>query len=187
MKHTLIVAAILASAVPAYAAETYVIDPGHTIPTYEISHLGFSTQRGRFDGSSGKVVLDRAAKVGSVDITIDAKSLSTGVAKLDQHLRSEDFFNVEKYPAMTFKSDKVNFSGDQITSVDGKFTLLGVTRPLTLTVAHFKCGQNPIVKKEECGGDATAIIKRSEFGMTKYVPAVGDEVQLTMPVEAFKQ
>lgn len=187
MKHTLITAAILASAVPAFASETYVIDPGHTIPTYEISHLGFSTQHGRFDATSGTVVLDRAAKAGSVDIAIDTKSLSTGVPKLDQHLRSEDFFNVEKFPTMIFKSDKVNFNGDQVASVDGKLTLLGVTKPVTLTVTHFKCGTHPIYKKDECGADVTTTIKRSEFGMTKYVPAVGDEVKLVIPVEAFKQ
>jgi polyisoprenoid-binding protein YceI len=187
MKHALIAAAILASAVPAYAAETYAIDPGHTIPTYEISHLGFSTQRGRFDATSGTVVLDRAAKTGSVDITIETKSISTGVPKLDQHLRSEDFFNTEKFPTMTFKSDKVNFNGDEVASVDGKLTLLGVTKPVTLMVTNFKCGTHPFYKKEECGADVVATIKRSDFGMTKYVPAVGDTVRLVIPVEAFKQ
>lgn len=187
MKKPLIALVVLGAAIPAYAADTYVIDPNHTIPAYEISHLGFSTQRGYFNAASGKVVLDRAAKTGSVNIAVEAKSIATGIPKLEEHLRSADFFNVEKYPTFTFQSNKVNFTGDKVTSVDGNFTLLGVTKPMTLAVSNFKCGVNPINKKEECGADVVASLKRSDFGMTKYVPAVGDEVKLVIPVEAFKE
>lgn len=187
MKKTLIALSLLGFGVPAFAADTYVIDPTHTIPTYEINHLGFSTQAGRFTGVSGKIVLDMAAKKGSVDVTIDARTLSTGVEKQEKHLSGGEFFNVEKFPVMTFKSRKLNFTGDVLTSVDGEFTLLGVTKPLTLTVTHFKCGVNPMRKLAECGADATASLKRSDFGMTTFVPAVADEVKLTIPVEAFKE
>lgn len=187
MKPTLIALAVLGLAVPAHAADTYGIDPAHTLPSYEINHMGFSTQRGHFNAVTGKLVLDRAARSGSVDITIDAASINTGNPKQENHLRSEDFFNVDKYPTITFKSTRLNFSGDNVVGADGAFTLLGVTKPLTLSVANFKCGANPMVKKDECGGDVTVTIKRSDFGMTKFIPAVGDEVKLLIPVEAFKE
>ena len=187
MKSKLFVAILGATlAAPAFAADTYTIDPGHTHPSYEIGHFGWSVQRGRFDKVSGKIVLDRAAKSGSVDVTIDVASVSTGVAKLDEHLKSEDFFDVAKYPTMSFKSKKVVFSGDKPASVEGELTLLGVTKPLTLVISAFHCAPNQFVKKEACGADATGTIKRTEFGMTKLAPALGDDVKLVINVEAFK-
>jgi polyisoprenoid-binding protein YceI len=171
---------------PLWAADTYVIDPAHTHPSYEISHFGWSTQRGRFDKVSGKITLDRAGKTGSADVIIDVASVSTGVTKLDDHLKSEDFFNVAKYPTVTFKATKITFNGDEPASVPGEITILGVTKPATLTVTHFTCGTHPMLKKDLCGAEATTTIKRSEFGMTKYVPALGDDVKLLINVEAFK-
>jgi polyisoprenoid-binding protein YceI len=180
--------AVLAAALaaPVYAADSYSVDPRHTYPQYEIMHLGFSTQRGRFNEASGKILLDRAAKTGSVNIVIKTASIDTGIDKWDEHMKSEDFFNAAKFPEMTFKADKIVFEGDKPASVPGQFTLLGVTKPVTLTLSHFGCGPHPINKKEVCGADATATIKRSEFGMTKYLPGIGDEVKLSINVEAFK-
>jgi len=187
MKTRLLVATLAATlAAPVLAIDTYSVDPGHTHPSFEISHFGWSTQRGRFDKVSGKLTLDRAAKTGSVDVTIDVASISTGVAKLDEHLKSEDFFNVAKYPTITFKSKKLNFNGDKPTSVDGEMTLLGVTKPLTLTISAFQCAPNQFVKKEACGADATGTIKRTEFGMGKFAPNLGDDVKLVINVEALK-
>jgi polyisoprenoid-binding protein YceI len=174
-------------ALPVWAADTYSIDPRHTFPTYEISHFGWSTQRGRFDKTSGKIVLDRAAKSGTVEVTIDTASIDTGVEKLNEHLSSEDFFNVAKHPTITFKASKIVFSGDSPSSVPGEITILGVTKPATLTVTRFSCGMHPMLKKEVCGADATATIKRSEFGMTKYLPALGDDVKLLLNVESIKE
>ena len=122
---------------PVWSADTYTIDPRHTFPSYEISHSGWSTQRGRFDKTSGKIVLDRAGKTGSVDVTIEVASLNTGVDKLNEHLTSEDFFNAAKFPTMTFKASKIVFNGDSPASIPGEFTLLGVTKPATLTVTRF--------------------------------------------------
>jgi len=119
-------------------------------------------------------------------VTIDVASISTGVAKLDEHLKSEDFFNVAKYPTITFKFKKLNFTGDKPTSVEGEMTLLGVTKPLTLTISAFQCAPNQFVKKEACGADASGTIKRTEFGMTKYAPNLGDDVKLVINVEALK-
>jgi polyisoprenoid-binding protein YceI len=187
MQKKLLIAALgTALAVPVFAADSYTIDPRHTHPTYEINHFGWSTQRGRFDNVTGKITLDRAAKSGTVDLSIDVASVSSGVAKLDEHLQSEDFFNVAKYPTMTFKSKQVTFSGDKPASVTGEFTMLGVTKPLTLTITAFHCAPNPFAKKEACGADAVATVMRSEFGMKTLVPGLGDEVKLLINVEAFK-
>jgi polyisoprenoid-binding protein YceI len=181
----LALAAGLVSA-PAWAADSYTIDPRHTHPSYEINHFGWSTQRGRFDSVTGTITLDRAAKTGSVDVNIDVSSVSTGVGKLDEHLKSEDFFNAARYPTITFKASKIAFNGDAPASVPGEITIQGVTKPATLTVTHFSCGMHPMLKKEVCGAEASTSIKRSEFGMTKYLPALGDDVKLLINVEAFK-
>ncbi len=187
MKHTLAALAVSAAfALPAAAADTYTIDPSHTYPSFEISHLGFSTMRGTFDATSGSVTLDPAAKTGSIEISIDTASIDTGHAKRDDHLKSEEFFNVAKFPAMTYKATKLKFNGDKLVGADGELTLLGVTKPVSLTLTAFNCGPHPMTKKPVCGANATAVIKRSEFGMTTYVPAVGDEVKISIEVEANK-
>lgn len=187
MQNRLLIAALSAAlTAPAFAADSYTIDPRHTLPMYEVSHFGWSTQRGRFQSVSGKITLDRAAKRGTLDVTIDVASVNTGIEKLDEHLKSEDFFNAAKHPTMTFKSKQVNFSGDKPVSVNGEFTMLGVTKPLTLTVNSFYCAMNPFAKKEACGADAVGTIKRSEFGMATLTPGLGDEVRLVINVEAFK-
>lgn len=172
-------------ALPAQAAvDNYTIDSRHTFPVFEVKHLGFSTQRGRFNQSSGKITLDIAAKKGSVDIRIETASLDMGLDKWDEHMKSEDFFNVEFHPTMRFVSDKLVFEGDKVVAAEGSFTLLDVTRPMRLTVSNFHCAPHPMNKKPTCGADITATLKRSEFGMTKYVPAVSDEVRISVPVEA---
>ncbi len=174
------------AAVPALAAETYSLDVRHTFPSFEVMHLGYSIQRGRFNKTSGKITLDTASKKGTADITIDAASVDTGLDKLEEHLRGEDFFNVAKHPTITFKGDKFAFEGDKVKSVGGTLTMLGVSKPVTLTATHFNCADHPMTKKKACGGDFTATIKRTDFGMKYGVPAVGDDVTLRIQVEAFK-
>jgi polyisoprenoid-binding protein YceI len=168
------------------AAETYTIDSRHTYPMFEVNHLGITTQRGRFNSSAGKIMLDRSGKKGSVELTIDTNSIDMGLAKWDEHMKSEDFFDAAKHPQITFKSSKLKFDGDKIVGADGEFTLRGVTKPLSVSVAGFNCIMHPMLKKEACGGDVTATIKRSQFGMDYALPAVGDEVKLMIPVEALK-
>jgi polyisoprenoid-binding protein YceI len=183
-------AVFLASALlatPAFAGpESFTIDPAHTYPNFEVNHLGFSTARGMFTRTRGTIVLDRAAMTGSIDITIDTASLFTGHAKRDEHLRGEDFFNVAKFPTMTFKSTRLRYHKSVLNGAEGELTLLGISRPVTLTLTGFNCGEHPIAKKPVCGANAIATIKRSDWGMTAYVPAVGDEVHLEIQVEAFK-
>lgn len=187
MKKTLIAIALASTvSVSAFAADSYTIDARHTFPSFEVSHLGFSIQRGRFNTSSGKIALDSAAKSGSIDVTIDASSIDTGLAELEKHLQGEDFFDTAKYPTITFTSKKLKFDGDKLVGADGDFTLHGVTKPVTLKLDHFKCAPHPMNKKPTCGANATTTIKRSEFGIVKYVPAVGDDVKIAIQVEAIK-
>jgi len=176
----------IAAAVPAFAADSYSLDPRHTRPMFEINHLGFSTQHGRFNQASGKVVLDVAARQGSIDLVIATDSIDMGADDWNKHLKAEDFFNVEKFPTMTFKSDKLLFAGDKVVGAEGNFTLLGVTWPITVAVANFRCAPHPLNKKPTCGGDVGVTLRRSDYGMTKYVPAVADEVKIIVPVEAIK-
>jgi polyisoprenoid-binding protein YceI len=191
MKHRYILAAgMLAAslAVPsAHAADVYDIDPTHTFPTFEINHLGLSTFRGRFDRTEGSIELDLANRKGSADITVHVDSVSTGVAKLDEHLRADDFFNAAEHPTMRFRGTQFHFENDTLRRVEGELTLLGVTRPLTLTLTHFACKPHPMTQVQACGADLEGSIKRSDFGMDTYVPAVGDEVRLKIEVEAFKR
>ena len=182
------VAVLLFASLPgiAHAAESYTIDPAHTYPHFSVSHLGFSTMQGRFDRSSGKVTLDRVAKKGTVEIAIDAGSISTGWAKRDEHLSGPDFFNAAEFPTVTYKSSAVKFKGDNPSSVEGTLTLLGVSKPVTLSIDAFKCGPNPMNQKELCGADVSAQIKRSDFGMKYGLPGVGDDIKLVFEVEAYK-
>jgi len=181
----LITAALLTA--PAYAADNYTIDPNHTWPVFEVNHLGFSTQRGRFNKSSGKITLDTAAKKGSVELVIETASLDMGFDKWDEHMKSDEFFNIAQFPTMRFVSDKLVFDGGKVVAAEGSFTLLGVTWPLTLTVSNFRCAPHPMNKKPTCGADITTTLKRSEFGMTKFVPAVSDEVKILVPLEEVKE
>jgi polyisoprenoid-binding protein YceI len=170
----------------AQAADSYTLDPTHTFPRFEISHFGFSTHHGQFNKTAGKLVLDRAAKTGSVEITVQTASVGTGDPKLEEHLRSPDFFNVEKFPTMAFKSKSVKFNGDVPASAEGDLTLLGVTKPLTLSIARVKCAPHPMLKKEGCGAEVTGTLKRSDFGMKTYIPNLGDEVTMRIQIEAAK-
>lgn len=172
----------------AYAApETYVIDPSHSLPRFEYSHFGYSIQLSRFDKTTGTITLDRAKKKGSVDVAIDAKSVNTGSALFNEHIQASDFFDTAMFPTITYKSSKVHFEGDKVAAVDGDLTIKGITKPVKLTVSSFLCMPHPMVKKDACGATATAKVKRSDFNMSKHAPYVGDEVTLTIPVEAIKQ
>jgi polyisoprenoid-binding protein YceI len=169
------------------APETYQVDNNHTFPRFSYSHFGYSTQLSRFDKTTGTIVIDRAAKTGAVHVTIDTTSVDTGSALFNAHIQGPDFLDTAKFPTATFESSRMVFHGDTPASVVGRLTLKGITRPVTLTITSFKCMPNPILKKDACGADATATVKRTEFNMGKYAPAVGDEVTLSIAVEALKQ
>lgn len=185
MKELLALVLVCAVSLNASAApESYVIDGTHTFARFEYSHFGYSTQIGRFDKTSGTISLDRAAKRGKVDVTIDTASVNTGFSTFDGHLQGEDFFDTKKYPRIRFVSKQLNFEGDNLRSIDGDLTIKGIKKPVRLDVTSFHCMPHPIVKKAACGANATAKIKRSEFNNGKNVPYVGDEVTLSIAVEA---
>lgn len=188
MKRIALLALTASLGIPAFAApETYVIEGTHTFPSFSYTHLGFSKQQSRFDKTTGKIIIDRAAKTGSLDVSIDTKSVNTGAEIFNGHLKGEDYFNVEKFPAITFKSGMFKFEGDKLASINGELTIKGVTKPVTLAVASFNCAPHPFTKKEMCGANASTTIKRSEFNAGKNVPAVSDEVTLNIVVEAIKE
>ena len=182
----LILAAAISTPVLA-APETYIIDNTHTYPRFSYSDFGFSTQLSRFDKTSGNIVIDREAKIGSVSVTIDTTSVDTGYPLFNEHIQGADFLDTAHYPSANFTSDKVNFDGDKLTSVDGILTLKGISKPVTLTLSSFQCMPHPMLKKDACGANATAVVKRTDFNMGKYAPNVGDDVTLTIAVEAAKK
>ncbi len=188
MKKTLPLAfaAILSGSVIA-APTTYVIEGSHTMPRFEYSHFGYSTQQSRFDKTSGAITIDRAAKTGTLDITIDATSINTGYALFNEHIQDKDFFDTANFPTISFQSEDLVFVGEDISAVNGKLTIKGVSQPVTLTLSSFLCMPHPMVKREACGATATATVKRSDFNMGKHAPYVSDEILLTIPVEAIKQ
>jgi polyisoprenoid-binding protein YceI len=185
MQRLALVAALAAVSAAAQAAPvTYTIDNSHTYPHFTYNHLGFSNQTHKFDKTSGTVVLDRAAKTGSVEVTIDATSVNTGYALFNEHIQAADYFDTANHPAITFKSSNMSFKGDQPVSVAGDLTIKGVTQPVTLKITHFKCQPHPVLKVEACGANATTAVKRSVFNMGKNVPYVSDDVTLTLAIEA---
>jgi polyisoprenoid-binding protein YceI len=188
MKQLALALALAALAGGAAASpETYAIDPTHTSPRFEYSHFGFSNQLHRFDKTSGKIVLDSAARTGSVEVNIDAKSVNTGFALLNEHIQGADFFDTATYPTITFKSTHVKFKGDKPVAVTGDLSIKGVTKPVTLILTSFQAKPNPMMKKDAIGANAVAKIKRSDFNMGKYAPNVSDEVTLSIAVEALKE
>jgi len=187
LKHIAVALIAASAAATALAApDTYTIDPGHTYPSFEADHMGISVLRGKFNKTSGTVVIDRAAKSGSIDIEIDTDSLDFGHDKLNTHAKNADMFDVAKFPKATYKSKSITFKGDVPVSVTGDLTLHGVTKPVTLTINKFKCIDHPMLKKEVCGADASAEFKRSDFGINYGLPRFAPEVKLAIQVEAVK-
>ena len=183
-------AALVISATAATAAfaapETYAIDGTHTFPNFSYNHFGLTTQISKFEKTTGTVTLDKAAKTGAVDITIDMTSVNTGYATFNEHIQGEDFLDTAKYPTATFKSTKVVFKGDKPVSITGDLTLKGVTKPVTLKVNHYTTMAHPMLKKDAIGANASTVVKRSEFNAGKYAPHVGDDVTISIAIEAIK-
>jgi len=158
------------------------------VALYEIGHFGTSTNRGRFDRKEGSVTFDRAARTGKVEIRIDLASVNTGVAPLDKHLQSKDFFNVAEFPTARFVGDNFSFKGDKVSTIGGTLTMRGKTVPVTLKASNFNCYTSPTLKREVCGGDFETTLKRSlwgvDYGLNFGFP---DDVRLLVQVEAIKQ
>ena len=180
---TLLAAASLAQA----EAVTYAVEPMHTYVTFEVRHFATSTNRGRFDKKEGSITFDRAAKTGRADITIDTASISSGLALFDGHLRGDNFLRVKEFPSAKFTGNQFSFDGDKVSAVSGTLSLLGKTLPITLNATHFNCYDNPMLKREVCGGDFEATLQRSAYGMSYGLPGIPDSVKLVIQIEAVRQ
>ncbi len=192
MNKTLLAVAALAlsQAVPAQAENfTYRIDPTHTFVMWETKHFGVSTSRGRWDKTEGEISMDRAAKTGSVDVTIDMNSINTGVAPFNTHLKSPDFFDTANHPTARFVGKDMKFDGDRPVEVSGVLTMRGKSNPVTLKATGFGCYQHPRLKREVCGGDFEATIKRTLWDMNYGVAnkVLADEIRVVIQVEAARQ
>ena len=178
-------ALLLVAGVAVAAPVRYDLDPNHTRIDFSWTHFGFSHPMGRFDRFDGDFRFDPADPTkSSVTVTIPVSSIDTGVAKLDAHLQTADFFDVANYPTATFKSTRVERAGEHGLEVTGDLTLHGVTKPVVLDVVINKIGPHPMAGRAAAGFDATATIKRSDFGISNYVPNVSDEIELSISTEA---
>ena len=188
MLKALIASSLLAAAGAASAApDSYAIDPAHTVVTFEILHFGMSTHRGHFEAKEGTVVLDREARTGKVDVTIDSNTLSVALPAFQATLKGEGVFNVALNPIARFVGDSFTFDSEGLPSVAGTMTILGKSQPATLKAARFTCFVSPAIRRETCGGDFETTIQRSQFGLG-FAPSVApDNVKLLIQVEAIKQ
>lgn len=179
----------LPAALPAQAAPVaYKIDPAHTSVAFIVNHLGFSNLIGRFNTVSGELSFDKDAVTAStLSVTIDATSVDTNHAKRDEHLRSPDFFNTKEFPTLAFKSTKIEKTGERTGTLTGDLTLLGVTKPVVLSVTFNKDGVSPATKLETAGFSARGTVKRSEFGMKYGTPYISDDIELLLETEAVKK
>jgi len=181
---TIFLAALAATAVA--APVSYQVDSGHTFPSFEADHMGgMSVWRGKFNSTKGTIVLDKEAQTGTVNISIDASSVDTGNDKLNEDLKSPNFFDAAKFPAATYKGKLTKFENGAPTEAQGELTLHGVTKPVTLTIRTFKCKPHPMTKKEFCGADVTATIDREQFGIGFGKQfGFGMDVKLAIQIEA---
>lgn len=170
------------------APQDYRLDPTHSFITFEVLHFNTSTLRGRFGPLHGEVSLDREAKQGRVQVVVDTQPVSTGLPVLDARLREPDMLATEAHPKAYFVAEKFDFDAQgQVSAVRGEFTLRGQSQPLTFTAQRFRCYTSPLFRREVCGGDFEAELKRSSFGITHSLPFVADSVRLKLQVEAIAQ
>lgn len=167
-------------------AGTYQLDPDHTFPSLEFSHMGISVWRGKFNRTTGTFEYDAAARRGTVNVTVDTDSIDFGLDSMRDYAIKPDWLDVAKHPAMTYRGSLV-YQGDRPVAVDGQLTLRGVTRPLRLTINSFACIEHPFYKKEVCGADAAGELNRADFGMTQFAEGEAGKVRLLIQVEAIRE
>lgn len=190
MKKILLAAlAVVASAGAMAESGVYKIDPAHTRAMWEAKHFGTSTNRGFWEKTEGEITLDKAAKSGKVDVTIDMSSISTGVPPFNTHLKGPDFFDVANHPTARFVGDKLKFDGDKVVEVAGNMTIRGKTNPAVLKATLYNCYEHPRLKREVCGGDFETVIKRSTYDINWGLAEnfTSDDIKVTIQAEAIKQ
>lgn len=171
---------------PVWAA-TYQLDPSRTLPQFEIGNFWLFTERGQFVRTRGTLDYDVEQHTGSLDVAIDAGSLDTGNDERDAVLKGSGWFDVIRYPTITFRSHRFVFEQNRLTAIEGELTMLGMTQPMRLDIARIACGLNPVSRKWRCGADASGMLQRSHFGMRTALPFVGDDVRLRIRVEAYRE
>ena len=191
IKASLLAAGIALGALPAFAEPVNLkLDRSHLYIGFQVSHIGYSTVHGRFNDATGELTFDKdKPEASAVSATIQTKSVDTNFEARDKHLRTADFFDAEKFPTMSFKSTKIEKTGESTGRLTGELTLLGVTKPVTLDVTFTRIAEHPFPAYKKvltAGFSARGKIKRSDFGMTKFIPALGDEIVLMIDVEAVR-
>lgn len=171
---------------PAISGERFTIDPEHTFSSFEYRHWGLSLQRGRFDKNTGYIELDLAAKTGSINIEIDASSVSTGSEIFNNVMRSDSFFDTLQFPKISFNSTRLVFSEENLIQIEGNLSIKDMTRPVLIDVQQFSCRFLILYLRQTCGANGQTRILRSDYGLGRYVPFVSDEVTLYFSVEAIK-
>lgn len=171
----------------ALAEERFTLDPTHTFPSFEIRHQGISTMRGKFNRTQGRVVLDPQGGGGLIEVTVDAASVDTGMDDLDRKLRGSAFFATGGFPAITFKSTRIEYQDGKPVLARGELTLLGQTRPIELEIRDYACTLQFLTRRPLCGADVHAKLRRSDYGMNFGIPLIGDEVRLAIEVEGFRE
>ncbi len=182
-----LVCLVCAGAPAAWAAESFVLDPEHTFPSFEIRHQGVSLLRGKFNRTQGRVVLDPAGQGSLIEVSVDAGSGDTGHDGLNQKLLGGNFFNTARFPEIRFTAADITFQDGKPVAAHGTLTMLGVSRPLTLEIRDYACTRQFPTLRPLCGADVHASLKRSEFGMIYGIPLIGDEVRLQIEVEGFRE
>ncbi|MGO4153946.1 YceI family protein [Cupriavidus sp. YAF13] len=164
----------------------FTVDPTHTTVYFAASHFERTSVRGRFGKIDGRISFDEASGSGAIDFTVDADSVDSGNRTLDGILRSAQFLDAQNFPVVRLRANRFVRDGDRLVAVEGELTLHGVTQPLRLEAERFSCGETSLfgIKRHVCGGDFRAVLSRSAFGMTRFLPEVGDTVVLTLSVEA---
>ena len=184
---TTLLALVGLSSVAIAAPATYATDANHTFAQFSYNHQGFSIQTSRFNTVTGTVTLDAMAKKGGADITIDTKSVDTGSSFFNGHIQNEDFLSTKQFPTARFESDEMIFKDDKPVALKGVLTLKGVSKPVSLKITHFECKKHPTTGTDYCGANAETVIKRTEFNMGKFAPNVGDDVTISVVIEAAKK
>jgi polyisoprenoid-binding protein YceI len=168
------------------APVTYRIDPDLTSAEFSVSHLGLSRQRGHFGHTVGTIVIDPEWHRGAIELDVDATSVDTGWGVRDAFLRSEDMFDTARYPVVTFRSTQLTFAGEKLIGIAGKLSMHNVTRPVQLKIVRLDCGTDPADGREGCGAEAVTSVSRSEFGMNFAPGLIGDQIDLSFQVTAFR-
>jgi len=186
IRHFLLLCALLSPVASFAQPETLTLDPQHTYLLWHVKHLGFSTQAGKWYARGTLTVDEKKPQDSKVNVIVQVANLITGDPELDRHLKGDLFFDVAKYPTATFVSNKVVMTGKQSAKVYGVLTLHGVSKPIVLNVKLNLAGENPVTGKMTAGFSGTTTIKRSDFGINAFLPAVGDDVDINIEAEAYK-